>query len=188
MNAPTQPPIVCECGNEKRSKRAPACERCLYLDGWLPKQAAVIHALRGTDGLSLRELVEEIYKRDDRNATSSMLRTVQRMERDKRIRRYERENDSVEIEGERFGIARNFKRSGSACWVYALDGAVSGVPVERFVPVTPIRTKAARAKPAEECAKNCRRDKAPGHTMCQPHLDWERSRGRRRRAAERKAA
>lgn len=93
----------CECGNAK-SYGSVACLRCIYLDGERPKQAAVIHALRGTDGLSLVEIVGVVHGRMSHSARTAMQRTMGRLIKLGRVRRYWREDE------------------GADCWAYVLDG------------------------------------------------------------------
>jgi hypothetical protein len=93
----------CECGQPK-SYGSVACLRCIYLDGAHPKQAAVIYALRGTDGLSLIELCELVDGHVSNSVRTGMQRTMTRLAKAGRVRRYWREDD------------------GSSCWAYTLDG------------------------------------------------------------------
>lgn len=93
----------CECGNAK-SYGSIACLRCIYLDGKRSKQADVIFALRGTDGLSLAELCTLVGGSSSRGVRVGMKRTMGSLMRAGRVRRYWREDD------------------GSDCWAYVLDG------------------------------------------------------------------
>lgn len=117
----TMTPNECECGGPK-SARASACKRCLYLDGERRIAGEVIAALRGTDGLSLREICEQVRGEQSHSARTAMLRVVQVLMRKQRVCRYWREMDSHEITTERSGIAARLKRGGNGCWVYILDG------------------------------------------------------------------
>lgn len=93
----------CECGNAK-SYGSVACLRCIYLDGKRSKQSDVIHALRGTDGLSLTEICDLVNGGSSAGARIGMKRTMGSLIRAGRVRRYWREDD------------------GSSCWAYLLDG------------------------------------------------------------------
>lgn len=121
---PPDPPrsrYECECGRRK-SGEAKACPRCTYLDGGSAKQQLVIAALRGTDGMSLRELCLALYGQNGPNEARGMLKTVQTLARDRRIRRYWRE-DATHTTGARkmWGI-REVALAGGGCWVYTLHG------------------------------------------------------------------
>lgn len=106
---------TCECGNTKRPGKT-ACDRCTYLDGTLPSRALVIAALRGTDGLSLRELCVVMYGSYSRSKSTGVLKLMQRLLAERRVRRYEQECDVFESGG--------FCDRGSTGprWIYALDG------------------------------------------------------------------
>lgn len=109
----------CECGREKTCE-ARSCARCRYLDGETPKQHAVIAALRGTDGLPVRELCLLVDGRCDDVTYVSMQRTVAALVAQGRLRRYWLEDDGV-TQGNAFG--RGYAaRASRGCWAYALDG------------------------------------------------------------------
>jgi hypothetical protein len=93
----------CECGQPK-SYGSTACLRCIYLDGERPKQAAVIYALRGTDGLSLVEICELVNGYSTHSVRTGMQRTMTSLMKVGRVRRYLRDDE------------------GANCWAYALDG------------------------------------------------------------------
>jgi len=96
MARPVKPSssCVCECGNGKPSS-AEACARCVFLDGDDTRRGRVIAALRGTEGLTLRELALAVYGRDDRHvAQRSTLRVIRQLESAGRLTRFWREHES----------------------------------------------------------------------------------------------
>lgn len=56
------------------------------------------------------------------NRRTAMLRTMQVLEEQRRVRRYWREGDVFEIAAARNSVASRLSRGGNGCWVYALDG------------------------------------------------------------------
>lgn len=136
--------LTCECGNRKSSNAA-GCDRCIYLDRPGHRlMALIICILRGTDGMTITELVAALEgintdvasRRDQPNRQRSMLRTLQLLVADHRIRRYRRECDTVDMDfvhtRDRYGRVtgarpcaageRGLRIGGSLAWVYALDG------------------------------------------------------------------
>lgn len=121
--------LECDCGNPKSAK-SEACERCIYLDGdgyeRIPL-AVIISMLRGTDGMSLRELcIARGMNTEKNNGQKVMRRYVALLIEQGRVRRYWRESDSEAYSDiAYFGSADNASRraGGTGCWVYALDGA-----------------------------------------------------------------
>lgn len=108
----------CECGNPKTPKSL-SCQRCRYLDGGTPVAMHAIMMLRGTDGLTIRELCEEVYGRVDTNATVSMLRILQRLTRTGRIRRY---MDEIQDTSPRTVFGKYKAHSMAEAYRYALWG------------------------------------------------------------------
>jgi hypothetical protein len=99
----------CECGNPK-SVKSECCPRCTYLDG-TRTGAAIICALRGTDGLT----AQEIHAAIGGGYESATTRSLQVLMRAGRVRRYWRESAQ-----ERDGWLVTSGTTG--CWVYILDG------------------------------------------------------------------
>lgn len=107
----------CECGHPKR-RQSRSCHRCAYLDGKYPMQAVVIRTLAGTDGLSLYELCVEICGYYTRDRSTTIGRVVERLFKQRRLRRYARETDAVRLtKTQSWGTG-----GGGLAWVYALDG------------------------------------------------------------------
>jgi len=104
----------CECGRPK-SSGARGCARCTHLDGVTPAQAEIIAALRGTDGLSVAEIVDELGDAGD-SQYSATHRTVVRLVEQGRLRRYWRESDAVDR-------LNGHVSANDGHWVYALWGA-----------------------------------------------------------------
>jgi hypothetical protein len=103
----------CECG-ALRPRGSQACARCAYLDGEdKGKFGEIISVLRGTDGLSLKELASALGRKTTRALQTSTKLLVQRG----RLRRYWTELDCFETSSSPTG-----KGAGNGCWVYALDG------------------------------------------------------------------
>ena len=73
---------LCECGRKKSRSDAPACRRCMELDGHA-SLFAVVQALRATDtAVTLYEIALELGR-----TPRSVLRTFQNLERRGRLRR-----------------------------------------------------------------------------------------------------
>lgn len=121
-----RPSKWCDCGRPKELS-AEGCDRCVYLDGRTPFQGAVIGALRGTDGLTLRELTEAIHGQSTESLRCSMLRVVQVLEAASRIRRYwfEGEEPVPHLAFGKYSISRAI-----GGWKYALAGR-DPFPVKR---------------------------------------------------------
>lgn len=111
----------CECGRPKEIDLE-ACSYCLYLDGE-DRPGMIIAALRGTDGLTLRELCVELGMNSDiGNGQRDIWRYVQRLMEQRRIRRYWREEVCPTLT-KATGFAGNAAyRQARAGWAYALDG------------------------------------------------------------------
>jgi hypothetical protein len=106
---PTNWSKQCECGGTK-TRSATACERCTWLDGGRDKHAYTIGALRGSPGLTVRELAQIVDGSDEHSALTTMSVTLTVLLKQKRVRRYWRD-----IEIEYYGAGG---RNG--CWVYTL--------------------------------------------------------------------
>lgn len=105
MIAETANAKTCDCGARK-SHRAIACHRCQYLDGRYALQAAVITALRGTDGMSVSDMCAELgFAGVQGGPQRGVFRVLNTLVEQKRLRRYQSDTDS-----------------GRWCWLYALDG------------------------------------------------------------------
>lgn len=112
--------LLCECGNRKEHNDT-ACDRCRYLDGALEAHGELISALRGTDGLSIRELVEMTGRWD-----SAIMRSLQYLMRAGRIRRYWRESEGVLVKRRIGGRVVDGVASNKGYWVYCLYGREGG--------------------------------------------------------------
>lgn len=111
----------CECGAEK-AVEAEACDRCSHLEGH-GSPAIVIAALRGSDGLSLRELCESLGMNTDiNNGQRQMRRWVDMLLGASRIRRYWREDSSGGESTASYRNGETRKQHAIGCWAYALDG------------------------------------------------------------------
>lgn len=128
---PEQYSRTCDCG-EPKEFTAEACDRCTYLDGGkigrgngCSNAAEVIAALRGTDGLSIPDILRELGRSPTRGgAYRGIHRTLQAMLRSGRVRRYWREGEPTVIVAEPFGNDRRPRcGAGGGCWVYQLWGA-----------------------------------------------------------------
>lgn len=117
------PRSECECGNPK-TPNSEACKRCTYLDG-NTGSAYIIAALRGSNGMTIRELCEVLGLRyESGRGNAGVLRTCQRLERRGRVRRYWREIDQHDVVRRVFGHRRQRTHAGgSGCWVYVLTEA-----------------------------------------------------------------
>lgn len=113
----------CECGRPKEIDLG-ACDRCLYLDGDETLRGKVIEVLRGTDGMNLRELCEELGMNPDNSyGQRTLRRPLSELLDDGRIRRYWRENDSVPRLARVFGRSEEVEQSGAGGgWAYVLAG------------------------------------------------------------------
>lgn len=114
----------CECG-ERISSDVTCCARCAHLDGLDGKASigTVVAAMRGSDGMSLRELCEAVGINSDlNNGTRQMWRWVQKLMESGRIRRYWRESsgDITKMESYRGGTSERADAVG--CWAYVLNG------------------------------------------------------------------
>lgn len=125
---PRQPVLnkttTCECGNAK-TVRQHACKRCTHLDGAREHEQAVIAALRENGNSTLNEVCAALgMDVSDNNGRRSMLRTMQGLMRTKRVRRYEREQDTEDRDTSKLtgNAARISRNTPPAVWVYALDG------------------------------------------------------------------
>jgi hypothetical protein len=105
----------CECGNPK-SNNSEGCRRCLYLDG-RRRNAEVIRALRGTDGLSVAELCVAVYGFASKRCYTVMSRMVATMVGNGRLRRYQQD---ASYAGGASGWSAG--KGGYTSWIYALDG------------------------------------------------------------------
>lgn len=104
-------PNKCECGKSK-GLRARACQHCLYLDGVTERNARIICALRGTDGLSVAEICDALgIENQNQNGNLAMRRTLRLLVKQGRIRQFWRESDGAVC-----------GRRNSGHWVFALDG------------------------------------------------------------------
>lgn len=111
---------VCQCGNAK-SSAAQACRECARLDGSKPRQALIIDTLRGTDGLSIREICEELDGYVDHSGNyATAMRSLQSLIRDGRVRRFKRESNGVSINV--FGMHGVYAEQALTEWAYILDG------------------------------------------------------------------
>lgn len=117
--------VPCDCG-EPRAPGLDCCARCAHLDGIgrRDRAADVIEALRGSDGMSLRELCRVLGMDDSLgNGTRSMWRWVKRLMDEGRIRRYWHEDSTASTEHvESFRNGDGEKRGAVGCWAYCLDG------------------------------------------------------------------
>lgn len=109
---------TCECGNRK-PYTAEACKRCEYLDGSARYGCAyVIDALRGTDGLTIVELRDQLGRQRE-----ALQRTLNRLVETGRVRRYWREDYAGTRQQRTLQSREPVEiRNVSGCWVYALDG------------------------------------------------------------------
>ena len=82
--------IRCECGRDKRKTRE-ACERCCDLDGKRTGAAEAIWALR-RGPLTVEEIAGLLSLND-----TGVFRTLQRLERQGRVRRLHEEGEEVAI-------------------------------------------------------------------------------------------
>lgn len=122
----------CECGNPKPSD-SEGCARCRFLDG-TARWGFVIDALRGTDGLSLRELAEATGHHRE-----ALQRTMKKLLDVGRVRRYWREIDSTLTHRGHANFGKRIvevRSGGDGCWVYALDGDAGLLDVPRGRPNT----------------------------------------------------
>lgn len=108
--------LECECGRPK-SSGARCCARCRYLDGETPHTGAVIDSLRGTDGMSLTEIVEAIDGVWSLSGYRSVQRTCKTLLEQGRVRRYWCEQDAFYCKG------TGRQGAGDGHWVYALWAA-----------------------------------------------------------------
>lgn len=113
--------VWCECGNRKRASQA-ACKRCTYLDQQMAA-GLVIAALRNANGLSLRDLCVAVYGYYTHSNATGMLGVMQRLVRERRVRRYLCETDTFEM-GTRShrGSTWALRMANGGHWVYVLDG------------------------------------------------------------------
>lgn len=108
----------CECGNSK-SRKSKACDRCLFLDGRRQDWGIVIDAMRGSRGMSLLELCEATKSGVEfSNHRRAMLRTMQTLMEQGRVRRYWREGDEFAVSNA-WGRGANSCGAGG-CWAYVL--------------------------------------------------------------------
>lgn len=108
---------LCECGAKKPSGTT-GCARCRFLDGEHPEQATLIGALRGTDGMSISELVDDLQR-----LPSALSRSLALLLQSGRVRRYWREADPISTtQRGRNGAGQRAVRSNGGHWVYALNG------------------------------------------------------------------
>lgn len=108
---------TCECGRE-RTPGSDACERCTYLDG-TRDNAQIIDVLRGTDGLSVSEIAAVLGKKHK----EGVQRSLDRLRRIGRVRRYWRDGDSYQVERRLFGQPKaRVTHAAHGHYVYALDG------------------------------------------------------------------
>lgn len=106
----------CECGNPK-SVSAFACPRCTYLDGEYPARQFAIEALRTGGAMTLVELCVAVYGAHTHSAATGMLRVMQRLVRQERVRRYWADGDPRTGGG---WHGRDGAHAGH--WVYVLSG------------------------------------------------------------------
>lgn len=118
--------LLCECDCSRlRAHDAEACSRCQYLDGDETQRGRILAALRGTDGLNLRELCEELgLKPGNSNGQRQIRRPLYQLMEARRIRRYWRDNDLVAVPRSLFGRRDTITAmaGGEGCWAYVLDG------------------------------------------------------------------
>lgn len=160
---------ICECGARKATS-CEACPACTFQDG-TRENAQIIDVLRGTDGLSAPEVARMLGN----TYTEGTARSLRRLLRIGRVRRYWRDASSVDGTFMCFGAKVTGSRVfGNGCWVYALDARyVERVQVERRVPVLGdayLRKKKLRMKRASEgkCTE-CNNPAANGLTICDEH-------------------
>jgi hypothetical protein len=111
---------ACECGN-RRNNNASACPRCIFLDGRSAKQMDVIMLLREVpQGLSLVEMCRELLGMMGHNERTSMLRTMQGLEAQGRVRRRWEETDKHVIHAQSWGVTGRIAFGASGRWVYEL--------------------------------------------------------------------
>lgn len=160
----------CECGTVKHPT-SPTCQRCAYLDGSTTNMADIIEALRGTDGLTLREICEATG-RDKRRMHDSL----QALMASGRVRRYMVELDAVTarrgggLDGWDVGV-------GASAWAYVLDGDARRVRVEEIREPAPRslpdglsavsrRRRLRAARRAQGLCTDCGVPALPGYVVC----------------------
>jgi hypothetical protein len=77
--------MMCECGNP-RPRWTRDCERCGFLDGRRPIQAAVISALRECPD-DINQISMQVYGKLTKDTQTALLRTLQGLEKMGRVRR-----------------------------------------------------------------------------------------------------
>lgn len=115
----------CECGRPKNINSV-SCRRCRFLDGDGPRQAAIISALRDSNGLSIAELCTALGRdsNDPSNGRRGVTMACVSLMKQGRLRRHWRESESAELVVSRFGMSvkkLTVSSGGAGHWVYVLD-------------------------------------------------------------------
>lgn len=112
----------CECGSEK-AVDAETCDRCAHLDGSGTK-ARIITALRGSDGMTLKDLCVALGMNTDvSNGRRQMWRWIKELTEESRIRRYWLEGSETSAEtSESYRNGKAQRQHAVGSWAYLLDG------------------------------------------------------------------
>lgn len=113
--------LVCECGNEK-SHNARSCNRCEFLDGGRSAEGAFIETLRGTTGLTLREIAASMGHSTTRNSHRIALSLLKAG----RLKRYWGEIGAKTVEIRKRGCMFSGKVGNGGAWVYELSTPPEG--------------------------------------------------------------